>query len=64
VENGYLSIIILNNYVEGGQERYTAVFRQSASPEFQVYGWDYKDYRAKYDELWTKGWRLEMVNIY
>jgi hypothetical protein len=47
-----------------GGVRYTAVWRPSASSEIQVYGWRYEDYRAKYDDLWQKGWRLELLDIY
>ncbi|MES2676192.1 MAG: hypothetical protein V4660_18285 [Pseudomonadota bacterium] len=37
---------------------YTAVWGKSTSNEIQVYAWTYQDYRNKYDQLWTSGWRL------
>jgi Concanavalin A-like lectin/glucanases superfamily/Peptidase family M23/Bacterial tandem repeat domain 1 len=44
--------------------RYTVAWKPSESSEIQVYGWTYEDFRAKYDDLWTKGWRLELLEIY
>ncbi len=32
--------------------------------EIQVYGWTYSDYRAKYNTLWTEGWRLYSLQSY
>ena len=32
--------------------------------ELQVYGWTYKDYRAKYDKLFPEGWRLYSLQAY
>ncbi len=32
--------------------------------EIQVYGWSYADYRAKYNTLWTEGWRLYSLQSY
>ena len=32
--------------------------------EIQVYGWTYSEYRAKYDKLWTQGWRLYILQSY
>jgi hypothetical protein len=45
-------------------EYYTAVWRPSTEGEIQVYGWRYEDYRAKYDELWSQGWRLKLLDTY
>jgi hypothetical protein len=47
---------ILNNYVLNGQVLYTAGWRPSNSGEVKVYGWNYTDFRRKYDELWCDGW--------
>jgi hypothetical protein len=41
-----------------------AIWRPGSHGEIQVYGWTYADYRAKYDELWPKGWRLYILNPY
>ena len=45
-------------------ERFFAVFRRSSRGEIQVYGWQYKDFRAKYDELWPQNWRLRELQPY
>ena len=50
--------------LSGDQVRYTAVWQQSTAGEIQVYGWGYQDYRAKYDELWSQGWRLKMLQTF
>jgi hypothetical protein len=56
---------ILSNYVVNGQVRYTAVWRkEGVVAETQAYSWEYDAYRAKYDELWKKGWRLHILNNY
>jgi Polyglycine hydrolase-like, structural repeat len=47
-----------------GSLRFTAAFQRSEEPEIQVYGWRYEDYRAKYDELWSQGWRLKLFDAY
>jgi murein DD-endopeptidase MepM/ murein hydrolase activator NlpD len=44
--------------------RYNAVWRPSATPEIQVEGWKYQDYRAAYDQLWPQGWRLHILQSY
>lgn len=44
--------------------RYTAVWRPSTEGEIQVYDWPQKKLRAKYDELWKKGWRLKLLSAY
>jgi hypothetical protein len=49
--------------MDGGTPRYTAVWRPSAEGEIQVYGWIYQDYRAKYDGLWDRGWRLSEIFV-
>jgi len=58
-----LSIIktrVINNEV-----RYTAVWRQPSNiGEYQVYGYQYNDYRARYDALWPQGWRLQLLSQY
>src|SRR5262249_6839221 len=43
---------------------YNAVWRPGTSGEIQVYGWKYTDYRKKYDELWSQGWRLYILQAY
>ncbi len=47
-----------------GPVRYAAVWEPSTEGEFQVYGWSYKDYREKYDEIWPNGWRLKQLCPY
>jgi hypothetical protein len=32
--------------------------------EIQVYDWTYQDYRTKYDQLWSQGWRLKLLTPY
>ena len=49
--------------MDGGTPRYTAVWRPSTEGEIQVYGWTYQDYRAKYDGLWDRGWRLSEIFV-
>ncbi len=39
----------------------TAVWRKSQAGEVQVYGWSYKNYRKKYDDIWKKGRRLHLL---
>ncbi|HWB76392.1 MAG TPA: C1 family peptidase [Nannocystaceae bacterium] len=39
----------------------TAVWKKSDAEEQQVHGWEYKDYRARYDALWGDGWRLHAL---
>ena len=56
---------LLDVYLDStGTPRYTAVWQPSADGEIQVYGWTYEDYRAKYDGLWNRGWRLAQLEIY
>jgi hypothetical protein len=43
---------------------YDAVWRPGDSGEFQVYGWNYPDYRSRYDDLWPQGWRLYILQAY
>jgi C1A family cysteine protease len=43
--------------------RITAVWRKASAAEIQAHGWDYKSYRARYDELWPKGWRLHDLEV-
>ncbi|WP_433622015.1 hypothetical protein [Nocardia sp. CA-120079] len=42
--------------------RYTAAWTQNTSGEIQIYDATYAQYRARYDELWPKGWRLHSLN--
>lgn len=39
----------------------TAVWRKGNAEEIQVYGWEYDDYRKRYDQLWPQGWRLHIL---
>lgn len=56
---------ILNNYVLNGKVLYTAVWRNTGNtPQTQVWGWKYPDFKAKYDELWKDGWRLHVLSNY
>ena len=58
-------LYILQAYVmPNGQVLYNAVWRTGTMPEIQVYGWNYTDYRKKYDELWPQGWRLYVLDSY
>jgi lipopolysaccharide/colanic/teichoic acid biosynthesis glycosyltransferase len=50
--------------VQAAATRYNAVWRPGTTGEIQVYGWNYADYRAKYDELWPQGWRLYILQAY
>ncbi|HEX2078298.1 MAG TPA: LamG-like jellyroll fold domain-containing protein [Longimicrobium sp.] len=43
--------------------RYTAAWGPGTSGEFQIYDAPYAAYRARYDELWPKGWRLHSLSI-
>jgi hypothetical protein len=40
------------------------VWQPSTDGEIQVYGWTYEDYRATYDGLWDRGWRLSQLVSY
>jgi concanavalin A-like lectin/glucanase superfamily protein/peptidase M23-like protein/polyglycine hydrolase-like protein len=44
--------------------QYNAVWRPNTTPEIQVEGWKYQDYRAAYDQLWPQGWRLYTLQSY
>jgi hypothetical protein len=56
---------ILSSFVENGQTYYNAVWRQLGNlAELQAYGWTYANYRAKYDEIWTQGFRLQILDVY
>jgi hypothetical protein len=59
-------LYILQAYVmPGGQVLYNAVWRPTGNtPEIQVYGWTYADYRAQYDTLWKHGWRIYILDAY
>jgi hypothetical protein len=58
-------LYILQSYVlPTGEVLYNAVWRPGDSGEIQVYGWTYADFRAKYDQLWTQGWRLYLLQSY
>ncbi len=43
---------------------FTAVWVPGNGAEIQVYGWTYTDYREKYDQLWSQGWRLYSLQPY
>jgi hypothetical protein len=43
---------------------FSAVWTRDDAPEIQVYGWTYAAYRAKYDQLWNQGWRLDQLQPY
>jgi hypothetical protein len=55
---------ILNNYQNGPDTLYTAVFRKTGGAEKQLYSWTYDAYRNQYDHLWADGWRLHILNNY
>lgn len=59
-------LYILQAYVSpGGQVLYNAVWRPAGNtPEIQVYGWTYADYKAEYDTLWKQGWRIYILDAY
>jgi hypothetical protein len=42
---------------------FTAVWRKSDAEERQVHGWEYKDFRARYDAIWNEGYRLSSLKI-
>ena len=56
----------LSNYVIGGKVYYSAVFKKKQTPdrEYDIYSWEYDDFRAKEDELRKKGWRVFLLNTY
>jgi hypothetical protein len=43
--------------------RYTAAWTKKKTGEYQIYDVPYETYRARYDELWPKGWRLHSLSI-
>jgi hypothetical protein len=43
--------------------RYTSAWSKSQESEVQIYDVSYARYRAKYDALWPKGWRLHALSI-
>jgi hypothetical protein len=51
-------------YVINNQSSFYGVWNPSEESEIQVYDWLYADIRAKYDELWPKGWRLKLLSPY
>jgi Polyglycine hydrolase-like, structural repeat len=59
-----LRLKTLDAYVVGNQVRYAATWHPSTQGEIQVYDWDQKSLRAKYDELWPQGWRLKTLDAY
>jgi hypothetical protein len=42
--------------------RFTGVWERATNGEIQVYPWPYETYRAHYDRIWSKGWRLEQLD--
>jgi hypothetical protein len=58
-------LYILDSYVlANGTVSYNAVWRPATHGEIQVYGNTYADYRARYNTLWTEGWRLYSLTTY
>jgi Concanavalin A-like lectin/glucanases superfamily/Polyglycine hydrolase-like, structural repeat/Peptidase family M23 len=43
--------------------RYTAAWTPATTGEYQIYDVPYATYRARYDELWPRGWRLHSLSI-
>jgi len=43
---------------------YAVVMQPGTADERFIYGWKYKYFRMKYDELWKKGWRLHSLENY
>jgi Bacterial tandem repeat domain 1 len=43
---------------------FTALWTPGTTPEIQMNGAAYTDYRARYDELWNVGWRLALLQPY
>ncbi|MBC8067139.1 MAG: hypothetical protein IAG13_02305 [Deltaproteobacteria bacterium] len=41
----------------------TAVWRKGDLREVQAHGWSYADYRERYDEIWSAGYRIESLDI-
>jgi hypothetical protein len=56
----------LQSYVlSSGEVLYNAVWRPGGNtPEIQVYGYTYADYRAEYDKLFPENWRLYILQSY
>jgi len=55
----------LDTYVSNGQVLYNAVWRPYGNtPEIQLYGTSYAAFRGKYDQLWSQGWRLYILQSY
>jgi hypothetical protein len=56
----------LQSYVlSDGTVLYNAVWRKGGNtPEIQVYGWTYANYRAEYNTLYPEGWRLYILQSY
>ncbi len=65
----YNSNMICNNtgyivpeQVPGPQFRCSAVFEKANIAESQVYDYSYDKFKAKYDDLWTKGMRVKILS--
>ncbi|RKH67184.1 hypothetical protein D7W81_14260 [Corallococcus aberystwythensis] len=43
---------------------FTAVWEPGTQSEIQAYARTYADYREKYDQLWSQGWRLHTLQPY
>ncbi|MBK8923085.1 MAG: T9SS type A sorting domain-containing protein [Saprospirales bacterium] len=50
--------------VESKTPYYTAVWRRSGEGEIQVYEWDYKNFKNRYNHLWKDGWRLKLLDVW
>ncbi len=57
-----MSAHVMMMHVPG--HRTTAVWRKGAAEEIQVHGWEYDDYRARYDKIWPDGWRLHDLEVH
>jgi hypothetical protein len=63
--DGWRLYILQAYVVSGGQVLYNAVWRPAGNtPEIQVYGWTYANYRAEYNTLWNEGWRIYILDAY
>ena len=61
---GFRLYIVQPYVVPGGKVVYNAVWRPGTHDEKAVYGSTYAAYKAQYDGLYPKGWRLYILNSY
>jgi hypothetical protein len=47
-----------------GTVEYNAVWRPGTHGEIQDYGVSYEQYRSDYNNYWTEGWRLYILQTY